>query len=84
MKTALGKNIDSVRKAISWVFNITVETDLKTAEYLDVTLNLKNIRRIGKLKYVNVKSDHHKRVIDKIPISIGCRATALWYIFLKI
>lgn len=63
-------NIEQVEKSIllkvfkllkNLGFNTTVETDLKTVEYLDVKLVL---------RYVNVKLNHPRQIINKISIAI--------------
>lgn len=56
-------------------FNIVVDICLKTAEYLDAKLNFND--GIGeqykkgkcKLRQVNIKSNHLRHIIEKIPIS---------------
>lgn len=63
------------------IFSINVDTDLKTAEYLDVKLYLNNgiveqyRKRNCKSRYINIKSNYPRPIIEKTHISIVYRSS---------
>ena len=79
---------DKARKAFSKVIGdlglkITVQSNLKVVDYLDVTLNLTTGRYYPYRKpdndplYINTKSNHPPSIIRQIPTSIGTRISSL-------
>ena len=90
---AIFKNIttrsgDNVRKKFSEILGnlglkITVQSNLKVVNYLDVTLNLKTgkyypyRKRDNNPLYINANSNHPPSVIRQIPASISTRISGL-------
>ena len=79
---------DKARKAFSKVIGdlglkITVQSNLKVVDYLDVTLNLTTGKYYPYRKpdndplYINAKSNHPPSTIRQIPTSIGTRISGL-------
>ena len=79
-----GPSLDRIRKEIIKLFQdnglkITIETSMKTVDFLDVTLNLINEdykpykKPNDKLLYVNNQSNHPKTVLKHIPKSVSER-----------
>ena len=79
---------DKARKAFSKVIGdlglkITVQSNLKVVDYLDVTLNLTTGKYYSYRKpdndplYINAKSNHPPSTIRQIPTSIGTRISGL-------
>ena len=62
---------------------ITVQSNLKVVDYLDVTLNLTTGRYYPYRKpdrdpfYISAKSNHPPSIIRQIPTSIGTRVSGL-------
>jgi hypothetical protein len=82
------KEMDNIRKEFIKIFKeldlrITIETNLKIVNFLDVTLNLNT----GKYKpynkpndkpmYINTRSNHPQNILKKLPESIGQRINNL-------
>eukprot|EP00794_Sanderia_malayensis_P008522 gene8522-biopygen6821 len=83
-RNTTGPQADRIRKNIirhfkSHGLNITIQTNLKIVNYLDVTFNLNNETYYPYRKpnnqplYINVKSNHPANIIKKLPDSINRR-----------
>ena len=83
-KNITGPQADRIRKDITRHFkthglNITIQNNLKIANYLDVTFNLNNGTYSPYRKpnnqplYINVKSNHPPNIIKQLPDSINRR-----------
>eukprot|EP00794_Sanderia_malayensis_P008407 gene8407-biopygen6732 len=83
-RNTTGPQADRIRKDIirhfkSHGLNITIQTNLKIVNYLDVTFNLKNgtyypyRKPINQPLYINVKSNHPANIVKKLPDSINRR-----------
>ena len=83
-KNIMGPQADKIRKDITRHFkthglNITIQSNLKIANYLDVTFNLNNGMHYPYRKpnnqplYINVKSNHPPNIIKQLPDSINRR-----------
>jgi len=83
-KNITGPQADRIRKDITRHFkthglNITIQTNLKIVNYLDVTFNLNNGTYYPYRKpnnqplYINVKSNHPPNIIKQLPDSINRR-----------
>ncbi|PIK36787.1 hypothetical protein BSL78_26380 [Apostichopus japonicus] len=88
LRSLSGRQADRVRKQLTEIFGnfglrITVETNLKAVNYLDVNLNLNT----GKYKpyrkpnneptYINAQSNHPPSITKQIPTSISKRISSL-------
>ncbi|PIK41521.1 hypothetical protein BSL78_21624 [Apostichopus japonicus] len=88
LRSLSGRQADRVRKQLAEIFGnfglrITVETNLKAVNYLDVNLNLIT----GKYKpyrkpnneptYINAQSNHPPSITKQIPTSISKRISSL-------
>ncbi len=83
-KNITGQQADRIRKDITKQFkqhglNITIQTNLKIVNYLDVTFNLKNASYYPYKKpnnnplYINTKSNHPPNIIKQLPAAINRR-----------
>ena len=83
-RNANGRTTDFCRKDIIFIFktlgfNIDIQTNLKTVDFLDVTFNLENgtycpfKKSNDKLLYVHTSSNHPPQIIWQIPNSVGKR-----------
>ena len=83
-----GRVLDKITKEFTKVFKelglkITVQSNLKVVDYLDITLNLESgkyhpYRTPGNDPlYINAKCNHPPSIIKEIPRSIGRRISAL-------
>eukprot|EP00794_Sanderia_malayensis_P007476 gene7476-biopygen6026 len=83
-KNITGPQADRIRKDITKHFkqhglNITIQTNLKIVNYLDVTLNLINDsyypyrKPNNKPLYINTKSNHPPNIIKQLPAAINRR-----------
>eukprot|EP00794_Sanderia_malayensis_P001438 gene1438-biopygen1186 len=83
-KNISGPQADRIRKDITKYFkqhglNITIQTNLKIVNYLDVTFNLTNesyypYRKPNNLPlYINTKSNHPPNIIKQLPAAINRR-----------
>ena len=83
-----GPTLDRYRKDIEKLFNnnglkITIDTGLKSADFLDVTFNLTEEiykpykKPNNQLLYVNSQSNHPKSVLKHIPNSVEHRLNAI-------
>ena len=81
-----GRQTDKIRQAISKTFNdigfqIEIETNLKTVDFLDVSFNLPNNsyrpykKPNNKLLYIHTSSNHPPNIIKQLPFSINRRLT---------
>ena len=74
-----GQQMDKKRKTIIKIFKdiVSIETNLKEVNFLDVTLNLQNGRpnkkANDKLLYISSCSNHPPQIIKKLPNSISER-----------
>ena len=77
-----------MKKEISQIFQknglkITVNTNLKIVEFLDVSLDLNNdlfkpfLKPNNVIMYVDVKSNHPKKILENIPDSVNKRLSSL-------
>ena len=63
--------------------DITIEANLNTVDFLDITLNIEQdtyepfIKPNNVLQYVHAKSNHPKNVLDNVPIGIDKRINEL-------
>ena len=75
------KNIQKLFKEN--VLDIIIQRNLKTVNYLHVTLNLKNLtyrpyyKKNNQIKYINTESNHSPSIIKKLPISIKPQLSSL-------
>ena len=80
--------VENIKKLICKVFkeaglNITIEANLNTVDFLDITLNLEEdtyepyTKPNNVIQYVNANSNHPKNVLDNIPIGIEKRVNKL-------
>ena len=87
-KKITGPQSERTRKEITRCFKghglkITIQSNLKSVDYLDVTLNLTNglfhlyRKPNGEPLYINTKSNHPPTVIKQIPAAINRRLSAL-------
>ena len=87
-KNMSGRSADKARKDFCKIFNdlglrMTLQRNLKTVNFLDVTLDLRNgkyspYRKEGNNPvYVNAKSNHPPSILKQIPASIGNRISQL-------
>ena len=66
----------------SWLrFKITIQTNMKIVNYLDVTLNLQNGKfyRQPTNPYINAKSNHPPPIIKQLPAAISRRISTISY-----
>ena len=63
--------------------DIVIQCNMKTVNYLDVTLNIEKLayrhyqEENNKMKYINVESSHPPSIIKQLPISIESRLSSL-------
>ena len=87
-KNTTGPQAERTRKEITRCFKehglkITIQSNLKSVDYLDVTLNLTNglfqpyRKPNDEPLYINMKSNHPPTVIKQIPAAINRRLSAL-------
>ena len=88
VKNANGHTLDSLRKKIIRIFKneglkITIEANLTTTNFLDVTLDLNSGKYSPYRKpndkpiYVNIKSNHPPTILKQIPSMISTRISKL-------
>ena len=88
VKKANGHTLDSLRKRIIRIFKneglkITIEANLTTTDFLDVTLDLNSGKYFPYRKpndkpiYVNTKSNHPPTILKQIPSMISTRISKL-------
>ena len=88
VKNANGHTLDSLRKRIIRIFKseglkITIEANLTTTDFLDVTLDLNSGKYSPYRKsndkpiYVNIKSNHPPTILKQIPSMISTRISKL-------
>ena len=76
----MGKKRKTIIKTFKDIgFSINIQTNLKEADFLDVTLNLQNLvyrpyKKLGdKLVYIHSSSNHPRQIIKQLPNSISER-----------
>ena len=63
--------------------DIVIQCNMKTVNYLDVTLNLENStycpyqKENNQIKYINIESNHPPSIIKQLPLSIESRLSSL-------
>ena len=63
--------------------DIVIQCNMKTVNYLDVTLNLQNStyrpnqKENNQIKYINIESNHTPSIIKQLPHSIESRLSPL-------
>ena len=63
--------------------DIVIQCDMKTVNYLDVTLNLENStyrpyqKQNNQIKYINIESNYPPSIIKELPLSIESRLSLL-------
>jgi len=68
---------DIIRRFKAHGLNITIQTNLKIVNYLDVTFNLTNStyypyrKPNNEPQYINIKSNHPPNIIKQLPTSIN-------------
>ena len=83
-----GPTLEKIKKEIIQLFkenklNITIETSMKTVDFLDITLDLvkENYKPYKKpnseLLYVNKQSNHPETVLKQIPNSVNHRLISI-------
>ena len=83
-KDISGSRADSIRKEITNIFkklglNITIDSNLKITNFLDITLNLNNGKHYPYRKpndrpmYIHKQSNHPPNIIKNLPASISRR-----------
>ena len=82
------KKTDNLRKQLIKLFkeeglSITIETNLKTTDFLDIHLNLESnshgpyTKPNSKIHYINLHSNHPKAVTKQLPLNINQRLNGL-------
>ena len=80
-KKISGPKSEKVKKDIQKLFkenelDIVIQCNMKTVNYLDVTLNLENStyrpyqKENNQIKYINIESNHPPSIIKQLPLSI--------------
>ena len=88
VKNISGPKSGKVKKDIQKLFkenelDIVIQCNMKTVNYLDVTLNLENStyrpyqNENNQIKYINTKSNHPPSIIKQFPLSIASRLSLL-------
>ena len=83
-KSVIGSKAEQIKKDIQKLFknnhlNITIQCNLKIANYLDVTINLSNAtyrpfcKPNNDIAYIHKESNHTPSILRQIPLSIECR-----------
>ena len=89
-KDISGSRTDSIRKEITSIFkelglNITIDSNLKITNFLDITLNLNNGKHYPYRKpndrpmYIHKQSNHPPNIIKNLPASISRRISDISY-----
>ena len=79
---------EKVKKDVQKLFkenelDIVIQCNMKTVNYLDVTLNLENStyrpykKENNQIKYINIESNHPPSIIKQLPLSIESRLSSL-------
>ena len=87
-KNISGPKSEKVKKDIQKLFkenelDIIIQCNMKTVNYLDVTLNLENStyrpyqKENNQIKYINTESNHPPSIIKQLPLSIESRLSLL-------
>ena len=83
-KNISGPKSEKIKKNIRKLFkenqlDIVIQCNMKTVNYLDVTLNLENStyrpyqKENNQIKYINIESNHPLSIIKQLPLSIEAR-----------
>ena len=87
-KNISGPKSEKIKKNIQKLFKenqleIVIQCNMKTVNYLDVTLNLENStyrpykKENNQIKYINIESNHPPSIIKQLPLSIESRLSSL-------
>ena len=87
-KIISGPKSEQIKKNIQKLFkenqlDIVIQCNMKTVNYLDVTLNLDNStycpyqKENNQMKYINIESNHPPSIIKQLPLSIKSRLSSL-------
>ena len=88
-KNISGPKSEKIKKNIQKLFkenqlDNVIQCNMKTVNYLDVTLNLENStyrpyqkNKNNKIKYINIESNHPPTIIQQLPLSIESRLSSL-------
>ena len=87
-KNISGPKSEKIKKNIQKLFkenqlDIVIQCNMKTVNYLDVTLNLENStyrpyqKENNQIKYINIESNHPPSIIKQLPLSIESRLSSL-------
>ena len=87
-KNISGPKSEKIKKNIQKLFkenqlDIVIQCNMKTVNYLDVTLNLENStyrpyqKENNQIKYINIESNHPPSIIKQLPLSIESRPSSL-------
>ena len=87
-KNISGPKSEKIKKDIQKLFkenqlDIAIQCNMKTVNYLDVTLNLENStyrpykKENNQIKYINIESNHPPSIIKQLPLSIESRLSSL-------
>ena len=88
-KNISGPKSEKVKKDIQKLFkenelDIVIPCNMKTVNYLDVTLNLENCtyhpyqKENNQIKYINIESNHPPSIIKQLQLSIKSRLSSLF------
>ena len=88
LKNISGPKSEKFKKDIQKLFkekysDIVIQCNMKTVNYLDVTLNLENStyrpykKENNQIKYINIESNHPPSIIKQLPLSIESRLSSL-------
>ena len=87
-KNISGPKSEKIKKNIQKLFkenqlDIVIQCNMKTVNYLDVTLNLENStyrpykKENNQIKYLNIESNHPPSIIKQLSLSIESRLSSL-------
>ena len=87
-KNISGPKSEKIKKNIQKLFkenqlDIVIQYNMKTVNYLDVTLNLENStyrpyqKENNQIKYINIESNNPPSIIKQLPLSIESRRLSL-------
>ena len=87
-KNISGPKSEKIKKNIQKLFkenqlDIVIQCNMKTVNYLDVTLNLENStyrpyqKENNQIKYINIESNHPPSIIKQLPLSIESQLSSL-------
>ena len=87
-KNISGPKLEKVKNDIQKLFkgnglDIVIQCNMKTVNFLDVTLDLENStyrpyqKQNNQIKYVNIESNHPPSIIKQLPLSIESQLSSL-------